>query len=80
MSNSKNRSPYFYSPLKVEADQKDVIIGHLKEEVYHLKKNEQEFYVLEDQYRNLDHKYRLLSEEKVIFYLIIGHQRCQFQG
>ena len=31
MSNSKSRSPYFYSPLKVESDQKEVIIGHLKE-------------------------------------------------
>jgi hypothetical protein len=61
MSNSKTRSPYFYSPLKVEADQKQIIISHLKEEVYHLKKNEQEFLLLEDQYRTLDHKYRLLS-------------------
>jgi hypothetical protein len=28
-----------YSNLRVEADQKDVIIGRLKEELYHLKKN-----------------------------------------
>lgn len=38
MSNSK-RSPYFYSPLKVEADQKEIIIAHLQEEVYLLRKN-----------------------------------------
>lgn len=38
MSNSK-RSTYFYSPLKVEADQKDVIIAHLKEEIYLLRRN-----------------------------------------
>jgi hypothetical protein len=30
MSNSK-RSSYFYSPLKVESDQKDIIIAHLQE-------------------------------------------------
>lgn len=28
-----------YSNLRVEADQKDVIIARLKEELYHLKKN-----------------------------------------
>ena len=36
----------FYSPLRGEADQKEVIIAHLKEEIYHLKKNEAEFYNL----------------------------------
>ena len=36
----------FYSPLRVEADQKEIIIAHLKEEIYHLKKNEAEFYNL----------------------------------
>ena len=30
-----------YSNMRVEADQKDVIIARLKEEIYHLKKNEQ---------------------------------------
>jgi hypothetical protein len=37
MSNSKPRGQYFYSPLKVEADQKEVIIAHLKDEIYLLK-------------------------------------------
>lgn len=46
MSSSK-RSHVFYSPLRVEADQKDVIITHLKEEIYLLKKNEQELIKLE---------------------------------
>lgn len=64
MSNSK-RSPYFYSPLKVESDQKELIIGHLQDEIYILKRNEQELIKLEDQYRNLEHRFRLLSEEKV---------------
>ena len=43
----------YLSPLRIEADQKDIIISQLKEELYHLKKNEQEFYNLEDQYRKL---------------------------
>lgn len=59
----------FISPLRVEADQKDVIIAHLKEELYSLKRNEQEFYNLEDQYRKLEHEYRLLADEKVKHYL-----------
>lgn len=37
MSNSKRS--YFYSPLKVEADQKEIIIAHLQEEVYLLRRN-----------------------------------------
>lgn len=28
-------------PLRVEADQKDIIIAHLKEQLYSLKRNEQ---------------------------------------
>ena len=40
------QSSYFYSPLKVECDQKDQIISHLKEEIYTLKQNEQQFYLL----------------------------------
>ena len=55
----------YLSPMRVEADQKEVIIADLKEEVYHLKKNEQEFYHLEDQYRQLEMKYRRLAEDKV---------------
>ena len=55
----------YLSPLRVEADQKEIIIAHLKEEIYHLKKNEQEYYNFEDQYRQLELKYRRLAEEKV---------------
>lgn len=29
----------FITPLRVEADQKEIIIAHLKEELYHLKRN-----------------------------------------
>lgn len=52
----------YLSPLRVEADQKEVIIAQLREELYHLKKNEQEFYHFEDQYRQLEQKYRLLND------------------
>jgi hypothetical protein len=64
MSNSK-RSSYFYSPLTVECDQKDLIISHLKEEIYLLRRNEQELVKLDDQYRGLEYRFRTLSEEKV---------------
>ena len=60
MSNNK-RSPYFYSPLKVEVDQKEIIIAHLQEEVYLLRRNQEELIKLEDQYRALEHRFRLLS-------------------
>lgn len=40
MSSSK-RSSVFVSPIGVEADQKEIIINHLKEEIYLLKRNEQ---------------------------------------
>ena len=60
----------YLTPLRIESDQKDIIIAQLKEELYHLKKNEQEFCNLEDQYKKLEHKYRVLSDEKVSIGLI----------
>ena len=60
----------YLTPLRIESDQKDIIIAQLKEELYHLQKNEQEFYNLEDQYKKLEHKYRVLSDEKVSIGLI----------
>jgi hypothetical protein len=41
------------TPLGVEADQKELIIAHLKEEIYLLKRNEQELFRLQDQYQAL---------------------------
>lgn len=49
----------------MEADQKEIIIGQLKGELYSLKKNEQDYYYLEDQFKKLEQKYRLLQEDKV---------------
>ena len=66
MSGSKLRSTHYYSPLRVEADQKEVIIGQLKDEIVHLKKNEKEYFVLEDEYKKLAYRYQLLSDEKAI--------------
>jgi hypothetical protein len=64
MSNSK-RSNVFYSPLRVEADQKEIIIAHLKEEIYLLRRNEQELIKLEEQYHVLEHRFKALFDEKV---------------
>jgi hypothetical protein len=52
--------------LRVEADQKDVIIQQLKGDVYNLKRNEQEYLHLQDQFKKLEQKYRVLQDEKVI--------------
>lgn len=55
----------FVSPLGVEADQKELIIAHLKEEIYLLKRNEQELFRLQEQYQALDHRLKALQDQKV---------------
>lgn len=55
----------FVSPLGVEADQKELIIAHLKEEVYLLKRNEQELFQLQEHYRALEHRLKALQDQKV---------------
>lgn len=53
------------STYRIESDQKEVMISKLKAEAESLKKNEQEFYIMKDQYAELDRKYRTQQEEKV---------------
>jgi hypothetical protein len=53
------------STYRVEADQKDLIIKALKGDQDSLRKNEGEFHRLQDSYRDLQHKYKMLSDEKV---------------
>ena len=53
------------STYRVEADQKDLIIKALKGDQDMLKKNEHEFNRLQDTYRDLQHKYKLLCDDKV---------------
>lgn len=65
MSSSKRSGGNFYSPLRVEADQKEVIIAHLKEEIYLLRRNEQELGQLEDQYHGLEQHFKIMLDEKV---------------
>lgn len=62
--NTSKRNLYV-SSLSVEADQKEVIIAHLREEIYLLKRNEQELYRLQDQYQALEHRFKALQDEKV---------------
>lgn len=52
--------------MRVEADQKELIINKLKEDVYSLKRNEQEYILLQDEFKKLEHRYRLLQDEKVL--------------
>jgi hypothetical protein len=62
--NTSKRNLYV-SSLSVEADQKEVIIAHLREEIYLLKRNEQELYRLQDQYQALEHRFKALKDENV---------------
>lgn len=55
----------FVSPYPVEAAQKDLIIDKLKSEVETLRKNQQQFVLLKDQYNDLDRKYKAQLEQKV---------------
>ena len=55
----------YYTPLRVEADQKEIIINQLKGDVYNLRKNEEDYMFLQDQFKKLEHKYKLLQEDKV---------------
>jgi hypothetical protein len=59
---SSSKRGVFVTPLTVEADQKEIIISHLREEIYLLKRNEQELYRLQDQYQALDHRLKGLLD------------------
>ena len=48
----------------VEADQKEIIIAELKEELYLLRKNEQDYLILQEQLLELDRRYNMLLDEK----------------
>jgi len=62
MSSSYNR---YFSPSQVESDQKDLIISQLKAEIFELRQNERDYHDLSSNLRNLEHRYNLLSEEKI---------------
>lgn len=64
--NSQNSTNQFVSSTyRVESDQKDLIIKALRGDHEMLKKNEGEYYKLHEQYKHLQNKYKLLSDEKV---------------
>ena len=45
----------------VEADQKEIIIAELKDELYLLRKNEEDYMILQGQLEELERRYRLLE-------------------
>jgi hypothetical protein len=64
--NNQNSSNQFVSSTyRVESDQKDIIIKALSSDHENLKKNEREYYNLHEQYKQLQSRYKLLSDEKV---------------
>lgn len=50
------------STYRVEADQKELIIKGLRSDQDTLKKNEHEYHRLHDQYKHLQHKYKVLCD------------------
>lgn len=49
---------------QAESDQKDILIGHLKNELYQLRELEADFLKLNDLIVNLEDKYSMLLDEK----------------
>ncbi|KRX09613.1 hypothetical protein PPERSA_09283 [Pseudocohnilembus persalinus] len=54
-----------YSPAKFDSDQKDVLISQLKAEIFELRQNERDFSELSSHLKNLEHRYQILSDEKL---------------
>lgn len=56
----------YYDPAQVESDQKDLIISQLKAELFELRQNEKDYDELRSKLNNLEHRYNLLQEEKIL--------------
>ena len=61
-SNAASNHPWVTSTYRVESDQKDLIIKSLRGDQDMLKKNEGEYHRLHDTYKELQNKYRMLSD------------------
>lgn len=53
------------SPRKTPLDGNDLVIQRLKEEIYGLRENEQDFRLLSKQLKELEYKYEQLQREKI---------------
>ena len=53
-----------HQAAQIENDQKDILIAHLKSEVYELRQLEEDFLKLNDLILALEEKYSLLLDEK----------------
>ena len=60
----KPTSPSYYTHKKIESDQKDIIIAQLKAENFELKQKDKDYAIIHSQVLDLEHKIKLLSEEK----------------
>jgi len=56
----------YFDPAQVESDQKDLIISQLKAELFELRRNEKNYEELHAKLNNLEHRYNLLQEEKLM--------------
>ena len=60
----------YFDPKQVESDQKDLIISQLKAELFELRRNEKNYEDLHAKLNNLEHRYNLIQEEKVNFFIL----------
>jgi len=60
----KPTSPSYYTQKKIESDHKDIIIAQLKAENFELKQKDKDYAIIHSQVLDLEHKIKLLSEEK----------------
>jgi len=62
----KPTSPSYYTHKKIESDQKDIIIAQLKAENFELKQKDKDYSLIHSQVLDLEHKIKLISEEKTM--------------
>jgi len=56
----------YFDPAQVESDQKDLIISQLKAELFELRRSEKNYEELHAKLNNLEHRYNLVQEEKLM--------------
>jgi len=62
-------SPYkkrYFDQSQVESDHKDIVVSQLKAEAFELRENERDYNDLNSRVNNLNHRFNLLQEEKVL--------------
>ncbi len=54
-----------FDPIRVENDQKDLLIAQLKAEAFEMRQRERDYRALHQSFMDLEHRYNLIKEERV---------------